>query len=115
MASLDTLRISGVRSFADDEPQDISFAKPLTVIVGQNGCGKTTLIEALKYACTGDLPPGSSSGAIRRPRGEGGVEEGGWGGGGGGCQVARWRSAYARMPVQARASCTTLSWRGRAR
>jgi len=62
MASLDTLRISGVRSFADDEPQDISFAKPLTVIVGQNGCGKTTIIEALKYACTGDLPPASSSG-----------------------------------------------------
>ena len=27
-----------------------------------NGCGKTTIIECLKYSCTGSLPPGSRSG-----------------------------------------------------
>jgi DNA repair protein RAD50 len=32
------------------------------VIVGANGCGKTTIIECLKFATTGALPPGSASG-----------------------------------------------------
>lgn len=32
------------------------------MIVGANGCGKTTIIECLKYATTGALPPGASSG-----------------------------------------------------
>lgn len=31
--------------------------RPLTLIVGRNGSGKTTIIEALRYATTGDLPP----------------------------------------------------------
>lgn len=31
-------------------------------IVGENGCGKTTIIESLKYALTGETPPGSGSG-----------------------------------------------------
>ena len=32
---------------------------PVTIIVGQNGCGKTTLIEALRMASTGKTPPGA--------------------------------------------------------
>ncbi|CAB1120817.1 unnamed protein product [Ectocarpus sp. CCAP 1310/34] len=32
------------------------------MIVGANGCGKTTVIECLKYACTGALPPGARNG-----------------------------------------------------
>lgn len=36
--------------------------RPLTVIVGANGCGKTTIIECLKYATTGAVPPNSGSG-----------------------------------------------------
>lgn len=40
----------------------IEFYAPLTMIVGANGCGKTTVIECLKYACTGALPPGARSG-----------------------------------------------------
>src|SRR3546814_13442215 len=32
------------------------------MIVGENGCGKTTIIECLKYACSGSLPPGSRNG-----------------------------------------------------
>lgn len=42
--------------------QVIEFYSPLTMIVGANGCGKTTIIECLKYACTGMLPPGARSG-----------------------------------------------------
>ena len=30
--------------------------------MGSNGCGKTTIIESLKYAVTGALPPGVKSG-----------------------------------------------------
>ncbi|GEM11137.1 DNA repair protein rad50 [Rhodotorula toruloides] len=41
----------------------MQFYSPLTVIVGHNGSGKTTIIECLKYATTGDLPPGSKGGA----------------------------------------------------
>lgn len=32
------------------------------MIVGANGCGKTSIIESLKYACTGALPPTCSNG-----------------------------------------------------
>ena len=32
------------------------------MIVGANGCGKTTIIEALKFATTGQLPPGARAG-----------------------------------------------------
>jgi len=53
-----------VRAFSpDDEEQVIEFEFPLTIIVGMNGCGKTTIIESLKYAVTGSLPPGVKSGS----------------------------------------------------
>ena len=32
------------------------------MIVGSNGCGKTTIIESLKFACTGALPPNIKNG-----------------------------------------------------
>jgi DNA repair protein RAD50 len=63
MASISKLSIRGVRSFSpNDEEQVIGFCFPLTIIVGANGCGKTTIIESLKYAVTGSLPPGNKSG-----------------------------------------------------
>ena len=40
----------------------IRFETPLTLIVGQNGSGKTTVIECLKYAFTGIQPPGTKVG-----------------------------------------------------
>jgi DNA repair protein RAD50 len=62
MSSLDKLSIQGIRSFSPYKNQTIEFYKPLTFIVGPNGCGKTTTIECLKYATTGVLPPGSDQG-----------------------------------------------------
>jgi DNA repair protein RAD50 len=63
MASINKLSVRGVRSFSpEDVEQVLEFYMPLTVIVGQNGCGKTTLIESLKFAVSGSLPPGNKSG-----------------------------------------------------
>ncbi|KAI9892752.1 MAG: DNA repair protein rad50 [Vezdaea aestivalis] len=49
----------GIRSFDNTHQETISFQTPLTLIVGHNGSGKTTIIECLRYATTGDLPPNS--------------------------------------------------------
>ena len=64
MSSLFKLSIQGVRSFDSERQEAIQFGFPLTLICGQNGCGKTTIIECLKYATTGDLPPNSKGGAF---------------------------------------------------
>ncbi|KAK6860158.1 hypothetical protein PG995_003794 [Apiospora arundinis] len=47
MSRIEKLLVSGVRSFGFDEPQAIQFNTPLTLIVGYNGSGKTTIIECL--------------------------------------------------------------------
>lgn len=63
MTSIEKIQLCGVRSF-DPNPanqQFIQFQKPLTVILGKNGAGKTTIIEALLNACTGAMPPGSGT------------------------------------------------------
>lgn len=86
MSTLDELRIGGIRNFGseveeqqvriiidfvaatfstnsfDVKYQKIQFASPLTLIVGANGCGKTTIIECIKYALTGEYPPNSNMG-----------------------------------------------------
>ncbi|ODV85001.1 hypothetical protein CANARDRAFT_234837 [[Candida] arabinofermentans NRRL YB-2248] len=76
MSSIYKLSISGIRSFSGDTQETIQFNKPLTLIVGTNGSGKTTIIECLRYATTGDLPPNSKNGAfINDPNlGSGGTE-----------------------------------------
>ena len=62
MASIDKLSIRGIRSFSPERDETIEFYSPLTMIVGANGCGKTTIVECLKFLCTGSLPPGSRNG-----------------------------------------------------
>ena len=57
MCSVEKMLIKGVRSFSPYNEDAITFFKPLTIIVGPNGSGKTTVIECLKQACTGSLPP----------------------------------------------------------
>ncbi|KAF8505241.1 hypothetical protein BU17DRAFT_57979 [Hysterangium stoloniferum] len=64
MASLNKLAIRGIRSFDDKNISVIEFFSPVTVIVGHNGSGKTTIIECLKYATTGDQPPNTRGGAF---------------------------------------------------
>ncbi|PHH77180.1 hypothetical protein CDD80_869 [Ophiocordyceps camponoti-rufipedis] len=64
MSHIDKLSISGVRSFSPAVREAIQFGTPLTLIVGYNGSGKTTIIECLKYATTGELPPNSKGGAF---------------------------------------------------
>lgn len=64
MSSIDKLLIRGIRSFSPYNENVIEFYMPLTIIVGHNGAGKTTIIECLKYATTGDLPPNSKGGAF---------------------------------------------------
>eukprot|EP01084_Bolivina_argentea_P302246 521686_1 len=62
MTTIDKIAICGIRSYDPNGLVVIKFFKPLTIILGNNGCGKTTIIEALKYVCTGDVPPLSERG-----------------------------------------------------
>lgn len=64
MSRLHKMSVQGIRSFGnrDQDTQVISFMTPLTLIVGPNGSGKTTIIECLKYMATGIMPPGSKTG-----------------------------------------------------
>ena len=62
MTTLIKLGIQGVRSFNPDTPEILEFEKPVTLIVGQNGAGKTTIIECLKMVAAGQLPPNCEKG-----------------------------------------------------
>lgn len=64
MSSIEKLKIMGIRSFSPTHQNVIEFHTPLTIIVGHNGAGKTTIIECLKYATTGEMPPNSKGGAF---------------------------------------------------
>ncbi|KAL2155200.1 hypothetical protein VTH82DRAFT_3876 [Thermothelomyces myriococcoides] len=64
MSRVEKLSILGIRSFGPQHQETIAFNSPLTLIVGYNGSGKTTIIECLKYATTGELPPNSKGGAF---------------------------------------------------
>lgn len=62
MSQLDTLSIKGIRSFDPSSKSKITFFSPVTLIVGHNGAGKTTIIESLLYITTGEAPPNSKRG-----------------------------------------------------
>lgn len=61
MSRIEKLSIQGIRSFGpnDRDKGIIQFFQPLTLILGPNGTGKTTIIECLKYMSTGEIPPGA--------------------------------------------------------
>ncbi|CAN8063542.1 unnamed protein product [Agarophyton chilense] len=70
MTTIDRLGIRGIRSYGTEKETFIKFYKPLTIILGRNGSGKSTIIEAIKMATTGELPPMVERGAafIHDPR-----------------------------------------------
>ncbi|KAK2162319.1 hypothetical protein LSH36_100g02026 [Paralvinella palmiformis] len=65
MSCIEKMVIQGIRSFgpSNEDKQMITFFTPLTLILGPNGTGKTTIIECLKYITTGDMPPGAAKNA----------------------------------------------------
>lgn len=66
MSVVKEILIQGIRSFGptEEDSQKMKFAKPLTLILGQNGTGKTTIIESLKYATCGELPTNCRGGGF---------------------------------------------------
>jgi len=62
MSTIEKLAIRGIRAFAPSEEQKIEFGKPLTLILGQNGAGKTTIIESLQVMTSGTMPPNTHGG-----------------------------------------------------
>ena len=44
MCTIDKILIKGIRSFSPDNEAVIEFHKPLTLIVGANGAGKTVSV-----------------------------------------------------------------------
>ncbi len=53
MCSIDKLLIKGIRSFSPENTNVIEFYRPLTLIVGQNGAGKT--VGALRACMHGGV------------------------------------------------------------
>jgi hypothetical protein len=49
------LRLNGFKSFVD--PTDLVIADGLTGVVGPNGCGKSNLLEALRWVMGENRPP----------------------------------------------------------
>jgi len=62
MATIEKLGITGIRSYSNENLEVIEFFKPLTLILGKNGAGKTSIIESLRFAICGVLPPSSNNG-----------------------------------------------------
>ncbi|CAG0893940.1 unnamed protein product [Cyprideis torosa] len=70
MTHIESVTIRGIRTFSAKQDEKVPFKTPLTIILGDNGCGKTTIIECLKYGAIGEFPPNSSMGKtfVRDPR-----------------------------------------------
>ena len=62
MSSIEKLSIQGIRAFSPHDEEKIEFVKPLTLILGVNGAGKTTIIESLRTMTAGSMPPNTHSG-----------------------------------------------------
>eukprot|EP00931_Biecheleriopsis_adriatica_P053402 TRINITY_DN31239_c0_g2_i1.p1 TRINITY_DN31239_c0_g2~~TRINITY_DN31239_c0_g2_i1.p1 ORF type:complete len:1325 (-),score=377.28 TRINITY_DN31239_c0_g2_i1:18-3992(-) len=62
MTTISKLGIQGIRSFDHERMEVLEFEKPVTLLVGANGSGKTTIIECLKMASAGILPPNAKNG-----------------------------------------------------
>jgi DNA replication and repair protein RecF len=61
----------GLRDFRNYEAAEVEIADGLTVVAGANGAGKTNLLEALYFGCTGHSPRTSNERELVRRGGEG--------------------------------------------
>ncbi len=70
MTTIERLGISGIRSYGTEKETFLRFSRPLTIILGRNGSGKSSIIESILQATTGQLPPMVGTGAafIHDPR-----------------------------------------------
>ena len=67
MSLIEKMSIRGIRSFSPDRDETLEFSSasnrtPLTMVLGKNGCGKTTIIECLRFALCGSVPPNADKG-----------------------------------------------------
>lgn len=51
---LHSAKIQGFRGI--NEPRDIEFGPNITILCGQNGQGKTSILQSIEWAITGELP-----------------------------------------------------------
>ena len=56
------LRLNGFKSFVD--PTDLVIAEGLTGVVGPNGCGKSNLLEALRWVMGENRPTAMRGGGM---------------------------------------------------
>lgn len=56
MTTLVSQSYKGIRSYNDENFQTLDFINPQTIIQGENGSGKTTIVEAQKYVLCGSQP-----------------------------------------------------------
>ena len=56
------LRLNGFKSFVD--PTDLVIADGLTGVVGPNGCGKSNLLEALRWVMGENRPTAMRGGGM---------------------------------------------------
>ncbi len=61
----------GLRDFRNYESAEVDLGEGLTVVAGANGAGKTNLLEALYFGCTGRSPRTSTERELVRRGGEG--------------------------------------------
>ena len=55
MCSVEKLLIKGIRSFSPENDHAIVFPKPLTLIVGRNGAGKTVRVASRRASSRRDV------------------------------------------------------------
>ncbi len=60
-----------LRNFRNYTECDVSFPAPVTLVVGRNAMGKTSLLEALYFLCTGESHRGTSAVELIRHTAEG--------------------------------------------
>ena len=62
---------AGLRDFRNYEAVEVELGEGLTVVAGANGAGKTNLLEALYFGCTGRSPRTSNERELVRRGGDG--------------------------------------------